>query len=659
MQLKQKLTLSFLLISLIPLFFLTTIIISQASTALMDQAYSQLTAVKNNKIEQLNDYFDRVWKDIETLQYNWQTDAVGDNIKSWNEIALLRASELDLYVSTLGYYDVFIIDEHGQIIYTQAKEADYQTNLISGRYSHSNLAVLFKQVQNSNKPKIIDFAPYAPSNQAPAAFIAAPILVNGEFKGAVALQLSIAHINDIMQMRDGMGETGETYLVGYDFRMRSDSFLDPINHSIAASFSGTVARNGVETKAVKDALVGKENTEVIIDYNGNPVLSAYSPFEFEGLKWAIMAEIDEAEVKQPLYTLLYSATLLLILVLVGVVATALFLTRSILRPLGGEPQLMKEVAQNIAKGNLCIEFKHHNDNLDNVYSAMQTMTLTLQSLLRELHKGIDVLSVNAEQTMQCAEQGLISNERQMQSIDSIASAMQQMSVTVDEVAQHAKHAASLTEAIARQVGLGNDNMVKCAEAMQSIQLKVNAISNAIEQTSAGSQQIGSVLEVINTIAEQTNLLALNAAIEAARAGEQGRGFAVVADEVRNLAQKTQNSTRDIEAMINSLQSNAIAANELMKDSLSVVGSGNAVIKDGKNQLEQILNAVKELSQHNETIATAATQQSYAAADISQSMTGINDSALTNVATAEQNKAASADLSTLAVKLKQSAAKFVI
>lgn len=656
MQLKHKLSISFLLLGLIPLVFLTAIIVSQSSNALMEQAYSQLTAVKNNKIEQLKDYFDRVMVDIETLQETRQTKTSQEN---WNDSTLHQSQDLDLYVTKLGYYDVFLIDAEGRIEYTQAKEADYQTNLVNGPYRETNLAHLYQQVKQTQRISIADFAPYAPSNNAPAAFIAAPIMRAGTFNGVVALQLSIEQINSIMQMREGMGESGETYLVGNDYRMRSDSFLDPANHSIAASFAGPIERNGVNTRAVQNALIGMSNTEIIIDYNGNPVLSAYSPFTYEGLKWAIMAEIDEAEVMAPRYKLIWTAALIFVLVLVCVIVTAHLLTRSILRPLGGEPEEMKNITQEIAKGNLHIQFNADTRHQDSVYGAMQVMTLTLQSLLRDLNKGIEVLSVNAEQTRQCSEQGVVSNQRQMQSIDSIASAMQQMSVTVDEVAQHAKHAAALTENIAKQVDAGNANMQQSAIVMSSIKQKVNAISGAISQTSEGSQSIGSVLEVINSIAEQTNLLALNAAIEAARAGEQGRGFAVVADEVRNLAQKTQNSTRDIEAMIKSLQTHAQTAYELMSDSLSTVESGNQVIAEGKQQLEQILVAVQDLASHNETIAAAATQQSYAAADISQSMTGINDSALANVATAEQTKASSHDLSKLAVQLKQSVAQFTV
>lgn len=656
MTLNKKLSISFLLIGLIPLILLTTMIVFQSSGALIDQAYSQLTAVKNNKKEQLNDYFERVRVDVETLQDTFQNQVTQS---SWVDAALAQKEQLDLYVTKLGYYDVFVINAEGDIVYTQAKEADYKTNLVSGLFQQSNLAALFQQISQSRRVSIADFAPYAPSNNAPAAFIAAPIIKAGKFSGAVALQLSIEQINSIMQMREGMGDTGETYLVGDDLRMRSDSYLDPINHSISASFAGSVDKNGVNTLASQNALKGMSNTEIIIDYNGNPVLSAYSPFQYLGLNWAILAEIDEAEVKAPIYKLVLTAVVILVIVLALVVITAYFVTRSILRPLGGEPEDMKNITQQIANGNLQIDFDQVSSHQDSVYGAMQTMTRTLQSLLNELHKGIDVLSVNAEQTRQCSEQGLVSNQTQMQSIESIASAMQQMSVTVDEVAQHAKHAAELTEQVAEQVGFGNDNMQQCATVMSSIKQKVKAISGAIEQTSEGSQKIGTVLEVINSIAEQTNLLALNAAIEAARAGEQGRGFAVVADEVRNLAQKTQNSTRDIEAMIKSLQTNAQSAHALMADSLSVVESGNDIIGEGKKQLEQILLAVNELASHNETIAAAATQQSYAAADISQSMTGINDSALANVATAEQTKASSHDLSKLAVQLKRSAARFVI
>ena len=141
------------------------------------------------------------------------------------------------YIEMYGYYDLFLINPDGYVFYTAAKESDYQTNLVNGKFANSNLGKLARQVLNTKQFGMADFAPYVPSNNEPCSFIAQPVVHNGQAEIIVALQLSLDAINGIMQQRDGMGKTGETYLVGADKLMRSDSFLDPTNHSVKGSFA--------------------------------------------------------------------------------------------------------------------------------------------------------------------------------------------------------------------------------------------------------------------------------------------------------------------------------------------------------------------------------------------------------------------------------------
>ncbi|MCP4689560.1 MAG: methyl-accepting chemotaxis protein, partial [Desulfobacterales bacterium] len=186
------------------------------------------------------------------------------------------------------------------VFYTVSKEADYQTNMVNGKYADSGLGKLARNVMESKKFGFADFEPYAPSGGEPASFIARPVVNRGKVEMVVALQVSLNAVNDIMQQRDGMGETGETYLIGADKRMRSDSFLDKEGHSVKASFAGDIANNGVDTEAAAEALAGKTDRKVVQDYNDNPVLSAYTPVKLWDVTWGLLAEIDEAEVKKPI-----------------------------------------------------------------------------------------------------------------------------------------------------------------------------------------------------------------------------------------------------------------------------------------------------------------------------------------------------------------------
>ncbi|MBZ0256461.1 cache domain-containing protein, partial [bacterium] len=198
------------------------------------------------------------------------------------------------YKEEYGYYDLFLINPDGYVFYTVAQEADYQTNILNGPYQSSSLGKLTANVIKSKSYGIGDFAPYAPSNNEPAAFIAKPLIDNGNVEMIIALQLSLESINNIMMERKGMGESGETYLVGSDSLMRSDSFLDPVNHSVVASFANPQLGK-IDTETSRKALKGESGHEIVNDYNGNPVLSAYAPLSLEGVNWAILADIDKAE----------------------------------------------------------------------------------------------------------------------------------------------------------------------------------------------------------------------------------------------------------------------------------------------------------------------------------------------------------------------------
>ncbi|MBE9228997.1 adenylate/guanylate cyclase domain-containing protein [Phormidium sp. LEGE 05292] len=254
-------------------------------------------------------------------------------------------------IQKFGYYDMFLIDPQGNIVYTVFKETDFATNLEKDAYKDSNLAKLYRMVRESKTrdyTKIVDFAPYSPSYGAPAAFIAAPIYNQSELIGVLAFQLPVNEINNVMTgnrnwERDGLGKTGETYLVGRDALMRSVSrFLvqDPQGYaktlrSLGVSeaeidrinqYQTSILQQYVRTEAVADALTGKQGTRIIKDYRNIPVLSSYAPLRIEGLDWVILSEMDLSEAYSPIYSFRYqiliSATLLMLLVTLLAMALA-------------------------------------------------------------------------------------------------------------------------------------------------------------------------------------------------------------------------------------------------------------------------------------------------------------------------------------------------
>ena len=226
------------------------------------------------------------------LGFRLNLDDAGDG-SPYSEFHARTHADARLFVTERGYYDFFLISPTGDVLYSVEKEADFATNLIEGPYRDTGLAAAFVQVKRNLRENIVavtDMVPYEPSEGAPAIFMATALTSSaGEFLGVIAVQLPTDGILGIMNYTSGMGETGETYLVGQDLLMRSDSrFTD---HS-------TVLQQTVDTPTVERALAGEQGVDYVLDYRGVEVLSAHLPIDVGDTRWAVMAEIDGAEIKE-------------------------------------------------------------------------------------------------------------------------------------------------------------------------------------------------------------------------------------------------------------------------------------------------------------------------------------------------------------------------
>ena len=625
------------------------IAIFTAQQSISSQVYNQLESVRSIKAVQVNRFLKRSQSDTLLAKDILKDIIHTDSTLPLSKLAHKHSAVLEDFIKLKNYYDLFIINSEGVVVYSVSKESDYRTNLISGPYKNSNLASLYTNVIKHKTFSVEDFAPYEPSQNTPQAFIGAYLEDKNKQPIVIALQFSSENLNKIMQERQGMGETGESYLVGSDFRMRSDSFLDPYKHSVKSSFAGTVSDNGAKTKSVEMALKGKTGTEIITDYNGHEVLSAYAPIDFYGLHWALVSEIDRNEAYAPIYTIVYELLIILAIAIASILMVSFVISKSIMLPIGGEPNDMQLMSQNIADGLL--KEQQENTEATGVLKAMLQMNKNLRNVVLNLQQASEHVASTAEETSAVSLQATNSLTEQQANIESISVSLNEMSTTIEGVAQNTLNVADLSNQAHSTSENANQQIEQTINNMSELATEVNSATEAIKQVATDSQKIGGVLEVIHGIAEQTNLLALNAAIEAARAGEQGRGFAVVADEVRQLAHKTQESTSHIEDMISHLQQGTSVAVKTMSESNQLATKTIDSANDSANLISIALNEIKNIAENAELIATAVSQQSSATEEINESMQNIKFAATENAAGAEQISQASIELSTLATQLQ--------
>ncbi len=488
MKIGIKLTLTFVAISLISVTIIGYISYQQGKTGLQEESFNRLTAVREMKASQIEDYFvqienqiisysqnrtvieamkefkqgfdlvpteiDSSHHDLEHLHQYYESEFIkrlnenstvdnhykdyiiqhesgeilqniyiAENPNPIGEKHHLTFVEDSLsytqthtyyhplfkdFLEKFGYYDIFLIDNaSGDIVYTVFKEVDYGTSLKDGKFSNSNLANVYKSAVGSNDDNfvtVIDFQPYEPSYNAPAAFMASPIFDGEECIGVLAFQMPIEKINNIMTNRQkwmnvGLGESGETYLVSEDYTLRNQSrFLieDRENYFKMIADIGTpqetidkiktfhtcIGLQEVRTEGTKAALNGESNTKIFEDYRGVDVLSSYKPLNIRGLNWVIMSEIDKAEAYAPITKLrdqilfFFGVTILIILII------SFFVARQITKPI----KSLTRTSRELARGNWDVEVKVNQKD------EIGILGLSFKSMQDSIHKMIDDLN---------------------------------------------------------------------------------------------------------------------------------------------------------------------------------------------------------------------------------------------------------------------------
>ncbi|MDZ5604154.1 methyl-accepting chemotaxis protein [Pseudomonas sp. RP23018S] len=364
----------------------------------------------------------------------------------------------------------------------------------------------------------------------------------------------------------------------------------------------------------------------------------------------LQAQLRDQEAVAARSLMMVIALLALVIGLLAAWAISLQITRPL--------DLALTQAGRIAQGDLApLDSSQRKDELGQLQHSMGDMTVGLRELIGGLEGGVEQLSLAVHELATVSEATQLQANQQREETEQVATAMNQMSATVHEVAQNAEQAAQAARRADQQAQVGDEVVAQSIEQIEQLAGHMDTCLAAMRHLSEEGQRIGSILEVITAVSQQTNLLALNAAIEAARAGEAGRGFAVVADEVRGLAQRTQQSTEEIGQLITSLHSGTENVTHLLDHSKRLTERSVALSRQTGEALGQITETVSSIQGMNQQIATASEEQSVVAEQINRSVMGVREGADRTSATSEQTAAASGALEALGQQLRAMVGKF--
>ena len=507
------------------------------------------------------------------------------------------------YLEKFGYYDIFIADaKTGLIVYSVFKEIDFATSLIDGPYSQSGIGKVF-QLANSlsdmHSTAFVDYAQYLPSYNAPASFIASPIFHKGKKVAILIFQMPIGTINEIMTATEGMGETGESILIGPDQLPRSDSRIDPENRGVVSAFRKPEVGK-ISNGEANLALGGKSGVTISENHLGKEAIISYRPVNILGFEWAIISQVEVSEALAPVNKLAWSMTLIAILSAFCSIILGVFVAKYISAPILSIASQLKASSKQV--GGAAIDVSH---------SSRQLAELATE---------------------------------QANSITETAASIEEISGMVKNNVEQARKSSDNSKQVMEKADSGNQSMSGLIKSMGQItesNEKIGALVKVIEE-------IGDKTEIIDEIVFQTKLLSFNASVEAERAGEHGRGFAVVAQEVGNLAQMSGKASLEIASMVKDSLKNAEA---ITGENRKRVESANTLVQSTAKHLNEIAFEAENLFSQSSQIVNSSKEQSEGIIQVNEAMNQLDQTTQLNSETAEKSANSSETMETLASELK--------
>ncbi len=604
----------------------------KAADALSKEASAKLVALLDARTTQLNLYLSDIRDDLQSVADNEMTRAALDSFKTakaefggqfterlqrlyitdnphptGEKHKLDRANDSSQYsqfharfhpwfrdfLERRGYYDIFLIAPDGDLVYTVFKELDYATNLNTGEWKDTDLAKVFLAAKNNPHAGFIEFAdfrPYEPSFGAPASFIATSILGEfGRLEGVLVFQMPIDRINAQMQADAGMGNSGETYLVGDDYLMRSDSRF---------SDESTILKTKVETETVRAALTGEAGLQVTNDYRGIPVFSAFEGLRFEGTTWAVMAEIDEAEVLAPVRSLRNFMIVAGLMTLTVIALIGLLFARTLTKPLS----LMTRVMGELADGNLDVDVpaRHRADEIGDMSNAVEVFQRNAVEQAR-LEQEADRL--REEEKRREEEQRAEQARREQAEREAEKRRLADEAAQAEEKRQEEARRA---EEKAQEQSRREQEKQKQAQARQKRAEQIESLIEAFER------QVSAVLQAVDMALTKLNENAQAMSATAEQTNQRAATVDAVSKQVSTSIQTVATATEQLTNSIHEISAQVTDSSRIAADASSQALRTNDKVQelvDSSRKVGQVVDLISDIAEQTNLLALNATIES--------------------------------------------------
>ncbi|MEE9543498.1 MAG: methyl-accepting chemotaxis protein [Thermodesulfobacteriota bacterium] len=599
---KKRLLIVSLLLSTVPLIFIGSLAYFSAKSTLKEQIGSGLSG-------QAKETLDKIDRNIyERMQ----------NIRVWSQLASMQdiliddedlsiQGELTRLKETYGsYQDIFVFNEDGAL--TASSNKDFSGEVSSGVAWFMNSMNGTVDIQDVSRSVL--------TNEI-ALSISAPVRADYDFNKILGVVTSRFDWKKIYEIADSVMLGGEA--------QDKSAYLILLNSDGVVISAPSFMRDGVtilnerhdELLSFRAAARG-DSGYMIEEVAGKKMLVGYAPStghsDYVGIGWTMLVMQDAADAFAQVNALKYKIAIASIIA----ACLSLLLSLTISKSITGPVNLAVGIADRLADGDLDLEIEVKNsDETGKLMASMKHMIDKLRAIIMGVQDASDKVMSNSRDLSAGSEQMSRGVVKQTEKANLVATSSSEMSTTITEIAKNATEMAEFTSTTSNEAKEGKAIVDKTVKEVKGIETKVAESAELVAMLGKRSEEIGTIVGVINDIADQTNLLALNAAIEAARAGEQGRGFAVVADEVRKLAERTTGATKQIEEMIGTMQNETGKAVSSMDESIKMVGSGAELSAEAGLALEKIVESVGGLQERVMQIASASEEMSTSAEQINE------------------------------------------